>query len=219
MVLVFWRSIEKRVTNSFPHNQIHLCIKDAKRFCQEKNNFYCSPQCFSVGHIVSQKHNIAYLFSNTVFIKTYVLNVFFSRYSIQQCMDIYGAQFNEENIQSGVTQTNTNYGGYGIAASKVSWHATRINWYLTHVSYFHLGFVHHKDTKIRFPVSLKKITVDVIVEQILNFIFCDHYASEDAVAKRLLRWTPGRGILAGSFPVLCFPQHLVNGRLTRKLNN
>lgn len=88
-----------------------------------------------------------------------------------------------------------------------------------YVSYFHLGFVHHKDTKIRFPVSLKKITVDVIVEQILNFIFCDHYASEDAVAKRLLRWTPGRGILAGSFPVLCFSQHLVNGRLTRKLNN
>lgn len=28
-----------------------------------------------------------------------------------------------------------------------------------------------KDTKNRFPVSLKKITVDVIVEQILNFIF------------------------------------------------
>lgn len=76
-----------------------------------------------------------------------------------------------------------------------------------------------KDTKNRFPVSLKKITVDVIVEQILNFIFCDHYASEDAVAKRLLRWTTGRGILAGSFPVLCFSQHLVNGRLTRKLNN
>ena len=49
---------------------------------------------------------------------------------------------------------------------------------ISHVSYFHLGFVHHKDTKIRFPVSLKKITVDVIVEQILNFIFCDHYASE-----------------------------------------
>lgn len=133
MVLVFWHSMEKRVTNSFPHNQIHLCIKDAKRCCQEKNNFYCSPQCFSVGHIVSHKHNIAYLFSNTVFIKTYVLNVFFFRYSIQQCMDIYGAQFNEENIQSGVTQTNTNYGGYGIAASKVSWHATQINWYLTHV--------------------------------------------------------------------------------------
>ena len=40
-----------------------------------------------------------------------------------------------------------------------------------YVSYFHLGFVHHKDTKIRFLVSLKKITVDVIVEQILNFIF------------------------------------------------
>lgn len=40
-----------------------------------------------------------------------------------------------------------------------------------YVSHFHLGFVHHKDTKIRFPVSLKKITVDVIVEQILNFIF------------------------------------------------
>lgn len=88
-----------------------------------------------------------------------------------------------------------------------------------YVSYFHLGYVHHKDTKIRFPVSLKKITVDVIVEQILNFIFCDHYASEDAVAKRLLRWTPGRGILAGSFPVLCFSQHLVNGRLTQQLTS
>lgn len=56
------------------------------------------------------------------------------KYSIQQCMDIYGAQFNEENIQSGVTQTNTNYGGYGIAASKIvfpngsidPWHALGI---------------------------------------------------------------------------------------------
>lgn len=44
----------------------------------------------------------------------------FFRYSIQQCMDIFGSTFNAANIQSGVTQTNTNYGGYGIASSKVS---------------------------------------------------------------------------------------------------
>lgn len=44
----------------------------------------------------------------------------FYRYSIQQCMDIFGPTFNDTNIQGGVTQTNTNYGGYGIASSKVS---------------------------------------------------------------------------------------------------
>ena len=42
------------------------------------------------------------------------------RFSIQQCMDIFGPQFNATNIQNGVDQTNTNYGGYGIASSKVS---------------------------------------------------------------------------------------------------
>ena len=44
----------------------------------------------------------------------------FYRYSIQQCMDIFGPTFNDTNIQDGATQTNTNYGGYGIASSKVS---------------------------------------------------------------------------------------------------
>lgn len=48
------------------------------------------------------------------------LDNLFYRYSIQQCMDIFGSQFNVTNIQRGVTQTNTNYGGYGIASSKVS---------------------------------------------------------------------------------------------------
>lgn len=48
------------------------------------------------------------------------LNMLFFRYSIQQCMDIFGSTFNATNIQLGVTQTNTNYGGYGIASSKVS---------------------------------------------------------------------------------------------------
>lgn len=35
-------------------------------------------------------------------------------------MDIFGPTFNDTNIQDGATQTNTNYGGYGIASSKVS---------------------------------------------------------------------------------------------------
>ena len=35
-------------------------------------------------------------------------------------MDVFGPQFNAKNIQSGVDQTNTNYGGYGIASSKVN---------------------------------------------------------------------------------------------------
>ena len=146
--------------------------------------------------------------------------LFFFRYSIQQCMDIYGAQFNEENIQSGVTQTNTNYGGYGIAASKVSCHAIQINWYLTHVCLiFPSGFRAPQRHQNSFSRILKEDHSWCYCGTNFEFHFCDHYASEDAVAKRLLRWTPGRGILAGSFPVLCFSQHLVNGRLTRKLNN
>jgi len=44
---------------------------------------------------------------------------FHHRFSIQQCMDIFGPQFNAANIQRGIDQTNTNYGGYGIASSKV----------------------------------------------------------------------------------------------------
>lgn len=35
-------------------------------------------------------------------------------------MDIFGPTFNDTNIQDGAAQTNTNYGGYGIASSKVS---------------------------------------------------------------------------------------------------
>ena len=34
-------------------------------------------------------------------------------------MDIFGPQFNAANIQRSIDQTNTNYGGYGIASSKV----------------------------------------------------------------------------------------------------
>ena len=44
---------------------------------------------------------------------------FHYRFSIQQCIDIFGPQFSETNIQRGIDQTNTNYGGYGIASSKV----------------------------------------------------------------------------------------------------
>ena len=44
---------------------------------------------------------------------------FHHRFSIQQCMDIFGPQFNAANIQRGIDQTNTNYGGYGISSSKV----------------------------------------------------------------------------------------------------
>ena len=47
--------------------------------------------------------------------------VFNSRFFIQQCMDIFDPQFNATNIQNGIDQTNTNYGGYGIASSKVGW--------------------------------------------------------------------------------------------------
>lgn len=36
-------------------------------------------------------------------------------------MDIFDPQFNATNIQNGIDQTNTNYGGYGIASSKVGW--------------------------------------------------------------------------------------------------
>ena len=47
--------------------------------------------------------------------------VFNSRFFIQQCMDIFDPQFNATNIQNGIDETNTNYGGYGIASSKVGW--------------------------------------------------------------------------------------------------
>ncbi|XP_068729188.1 putative serine protease K12H4.7 [Montipora capricornis] len=56
------------------------------------------------------------------------------KFFIQQCMDIFGPQFNATNIQNGVDQTNTNYGGYEISSSKIifpngsidPWHALGI---------------------------------------------------------------------------------------------
>ena len=42
------------------------------------------------------------------------------RVSIKQCMDIFGPQFNETEIMSGITSTNTNYGGKKIAGTKVT---------------------------------------------------------------------------------------------------
>ncbi|KAM7425914.1 hypothetical protein ABFA07_022721 [Porites harrisoni] len=67
--------------------------------------------------------------ANQPFGKLFPLN-----FSIQQCMDIFGPQFNAANIQRGIDQTNTNYGGYGIASSKIvfpngsidPWHALGI---------------------------------------------------------------------------------------------
>ena len=35
-------------------------------------------------------------------------------------MDIFGPQFNQTEIMSGITSTNTNYGGLRIAGSKVN---------------------------------------------------------------------------------------------------
>ncbi|XP_046852436.1 putative serine protease K12H4.7 [Xenia sp. Carnegie-2017] len=54
--------------------------------------------------------------------------------SIKQCMDIFGLNFNETEIASGINRTNTNYGGLGIAGSKIvfpngsidPWHALGI---------------------------------------------------------------------------------------------
>lgn len=45
---------------------------------------------------------------------------FLSRVSIKQCMDIFGPAFNETENMSGVTSTNTNYGGMKIAGTKVN---------------------------------------------------------------------------------------------------
>lgn len=46
-------------------------------------------------------------------------------------MDIFDPQFNATNIQNGIDQTNTNYGGYGIASSKVGWNRNVDDAYLT----------------------------------------------------------------------------------------
>lgn len=48
-----------------------------------------------------------------------ILNYPTFRYYVQQCEDVFGKSFNKPNIQSGVKQTNTNYGGQDIASSKV----------------------------------------------------------------------------------------------------
>lgn len=40
-------------------------------------------------------------------------------FSLQQCLDIYGAKFSQENLKKGIARSNANYGGYGIQATKV----------------------------------------------------------------------------------------------------
>ncbi|XP_071838310.1 putative serine protease K12H4.7 isoform X2 [Apostichopus japonicus] len=40
-------------------------------------------------------------------------------FSLQQCLDIYGSKFSQENLEKGISRSNTYYGGYGIQASKV----------------------------------------------------------------------------------------------------
>lgn len=53
------------------------------------------------------------------------------KFSIQQCMDIFGSKFNADLNQQGINRTNTNYGGYNMRPTKVvfpngsvdPWHA------------------------------------------------------------------------------------------------
>lgn len=52
-------------------------------------------------------------------------------FSLKQCMDIFGEQFNATNINRGIDWTNANYGGYGMTATRIifpngsidPWHA------------------------------------------------------------------------------------------------
>jgi len=52
-------------------------------------------------------------------------------FSVQQCMDIFGSQFNSTNINAAIDFTNVNYGGFGYSTEKVlfvngnidPWHA------------------------------------------------------------------------------------------------
>lgn len=43
----------------------------------------------------------------------------FHRVYIKQCMDVFGSTFNETELLSGISRTNTNYGGLDIAGTKV----------------------------------------------------------------------------------------------------
>lgn len=60
--------------------------------------------------------------------------VFFFSYHIQQCADIYGAEFNLSMVSAAVQQTNENYGGFNIHSSRIifpnglidPWHALGI---------------------------------------------------------------------------------------------
>ena len=64
---------------------------------------------------------------------TYLLFSLYS-FSLQQCEDIYGKQFNLTTLKQGIEQTNTNYGGKMLKATKVMypngsidpWHALGI---------------------------------------------------------------------------------------------
>ena len=44
---------------------------------------------------------------------------FLLSFSVQQCMDIFGKQFNSTNINAAIDFTNTNYGGFGYIAERV----------------------------------------------------------------------------------------------------
>ncbi|CAG2203934.1 unnamed protein product [Mytilus edulis] len=56
---------------------------------------------------------------------------FHLNFSIQQCVDIFGAKFNADLIQKGINKTNTNYGAYAMKPTKLvfpngsidPWHA------------------------------------------------------------------------------------------------
>lgn len=61
-------------------------------------------------------------------------NLFPLKVSIKQCIDIFGSKFNETELLSGISSTNTNYGGTDIAGTKIvfpngsidPWHALGI---------------------------------------------------------------------------------------------
>ncbi|XP_022286435.2 putative serine protease K12H4.7 [Crassostrea virginica] len=46
-------------------------------------------------------------------------NFFNLNFAIQQCVDVFGTKFNQDLIQQGINRTNTNYGGFGMKATKI----------------------------------------------------------------------------------------------------
>jgi len=45
--------------------------------------------------------------------------MFFLSFWTKQCVDIFGSNFNETNIDQSVEWTNDNYGGYGMNQPRV----------------------------------------------------------------------------------------------------